>query len=58
MIFTLCGSDFDRWVKERVEEHHAKFQEEKYIEMDPEVAEVLKNSTAVSCKYLEPKSSY
>ena len=40
----------ERMVKSKVEEHHAKLQQEKYIEMEPEVANILKNSTAVSRK--------
>ena len=43
----------ERWVKEKVQEHHAKLQQEKYIEMEPEVAEILRSSTAVSRKYIQ-----
>ena len=51
MIYTLVGDAFDDFVQNRVQEHHAKLQDKAYVEMDPEVANILRNSNAVSCKY-------
>ena len=49
-IFTKVGEPFKTWVEERVGTRHNKVKEEgdKYVELDPEVYEVFKNSKAVS----------
>ena len=50
MIYTKVGDPFRLWVNERVGERHEKVKdkEERYIELDPEIAEVFRASKAVS----------
>ena len=51
VIYTIAGERFSKWVDKRVEERHEKRQEEQdYIELDPEISEVYRNSNAVSGK--------
>ena len=50
IIYTKVGEAFRQWVDERVGARHEKVKdkEEKYIELDPEVAKVFQASKAVS----------
>ena len=49
-IYTKVGQPFRAWVDRLVENRHTEIAEQQqlYIEMDPEIAEVYKNSKAVS----------
>ena len=51
---TVIGRKFDDWVKKQVETRNAKVAKEKdlHIEVDPEIAEIFRNSTSVSSKCL------
>ena len=52
IAWTVVGKPFGEWVRERIEERNYKVAVEKnlLIQMDPEVAETFKKSTAVSSK--------
>ena len=51
---TLLKEKFSKWVKHRSDNRHEYVAEkgDLNIEMDPEIAEIYKNSNAVSSKYL------
>ena len=53
IIATVMGTVFTDWVKEKIDERNEEVKEkgDMHIELDPDVAEAFKNSTAVSCKY-------
>jgi hypothetical protein len=50
IMYTVLGGQFSDWVDERVNARHDGVAEEgeMYIELDPEVAEIFRNSRAVS----------
>ena len=50
MVYTLCGEDFEKWVKKGIQKRNdeVKKNRNKYIEMDPTVAAIFKQSTSVS----------
>ena len=50
VIYTRLGEKFSNWVNERVDQRHQTVKEEgnKFIELDPELAEIFKASKAVS----------
>ena len=51
VIYTIVGQPFKRWVEKRVDERHElRRQEEQQIQMDPEIAAIFKQSTAVAGK--------
>ena len=52
MIATVMGTVFTDWVKERIDQRNkeVKDKNDMNIELDPDIAEAIKNSTAVSCK--------
>ena len=52
VIYTLVGRPFEAWVNSKVEERNRKVKEEKnlMIEMDPEIARIFRDSTAVPGK--------
>ena len=52
MVFTRVGQKFKDWVDARVNERHEKHKTEgnKYIELDPEIADVFYANKAVSTK--------
>ena len=54
IICTIVGDPFEAWVQERIEARNAKVAEEQelMIELDPQVAEAFRNSTAISRKLL------
>ena len=49
---TVLGEEFSQWVRRQVEVRHGKVSVQKnlLIQMDPEMAEIFRNSTAVSSK--------
>ena len=49
-MYSNVGDPFEAWVHEQVEIHNAKLVTNNVIEMDAEVAEAFRASTAVSCK--------
>ena len=53
MIYTVLGEQFRVWVHEKIVERNLKIQNERdmIISMDPEIAEIFKNSSSISCKY-------
>ena len=53
VIATVMGTVFTDWVKEKIDERNEEVKDkgDMNIELDPDVAEAFKNSTAVSCKY-------
>ena len=52
VINTMLGNAFQIWANERIDERNAKMVEEKAmtIEMDKEIADIFRASTAVSGK--------
>ena len=52
VIYTVVGEPFKQWVDARVEERNFKVASQKnmFVEMDPEVHKVFRQSTAVPCK--------
>ena len=50
VIHTKLGEKFRKWVDDRVNERHNEIKEKQkmFIELDPEVANILKQSNAVS----------
>ena len=46
------GSVFTDWVRERIDQRNEEVKDkgDMNIELDPDIAEAFKNSTAVSCK--------
>ena len=50
---TVLKEPFTNWVKEQIKERHKKvmIQKDLGIQMDPQMAEIFKKSTAVSSKY-------
>ena len=52
MIATVMGTVFTDWVKERIDQRNEEVKDkgDMNIELDPDIAEAFKNSTAVSCK--------
>ena len=52
-INTVIGEPFQKWTQTKVDERNAKVKDDKEmaIELDPEIAEIFKNSTNVSGKY-------
>ena len=54
VIYTVVGQAFQVWVNKKIEERNAKVVKEAnmMIELDPEIAAIFNNSTAVSGKYL------
>ena len=53
VVHTRVGAGFSKWVDDQVKARHAKVVDTKNmaIELDPEIAEIFRNSTAVSSKY-------
>lgn len=53
VIYTLVGKPFDEWVTVQKNIRHKKVQDERNmnIEMDPQIAEIFRNSQAVSGKF-------
>ena len=52
LIYTIVGEPFKRWVEGRVNERHdQRRQNESQIHLDPEIAQVYNESTAVAGKY-------
>ena len=53
MIHSVMGEPFAKWVKEKVDARNKKLTESRdlLINMDPAIAELLKKSTHVSCRY-------
>ena len=51
---TVLGDEFSDWVKYQVKVRHEKVADKKdiMISMDPEMAKIFQESTAVSSKYL------
>ena len=51
---TILQEKFSKWVKDQVEARHDKVSIKKdiMIQMDPEMAEIFRQSTAVSSKYI------
>ena len=62
-LYTRLGDRFKKWVDERVEKRHREIKEEgkKYIDLDPEMYQIFKESKAVStsngCAYHLMKAS-
>ena len=54
VIYTIVGDQFAQWVDERIEERNKKVTSLKNmnIELDPEVARIFQESTAVPSKSL------
>ena len=54
MCASLLQDEFAKWVKVNVDHRHEKVAEKKaiMIKMDPLVAEIFRQSTAVSSKFL------
>ena len=54
VITSVVGEPFTKWVKKQVQARHAKVavQNDLMIQMDPEIAKVFQQSTAVSSKCL------
>ena len=52
VIYTRLGDAFSRWVDERVNARHKRVADERNlnIELDPEIAEIFRNSNAISGK--------
>ena len=52
IVASVVGEPFGKWVKKQVETRHEKVSVKKsiMISMDPEIAKVFKQSTAVSSK--------
>ena len=52
VIATVMGSVFTDWVKVKIDERNEEVKDkgDMNIELDADVAEAFKNSTAVSCK--------
>ena len=50
VVFTIIGQPFQNWVNQRIERRNAKISSDQNlsIQMDPEIAELFKNSTSVS----------
>ena len=50
VIYTKVGDPFNKWVDERVGDRHEKVKEKEdmFVELDPELAKVFKESKAVS----------
>ena len=50
MVYTLCGDDFEMWVKKTIQKRTAELikNRNKQIEMDPTIAAIFKQSTSVS----------
>ena len=53
VIYSLVGESFAKWVKARVDARNVKVAEEGNlnIELDPEIAQIYRDSNAVSGKY-------
>ena len=53
VIYTVLGEQFRSWVSEKIVERNLKVQRERdmIISMDPEIAEIFKASSSISCKY-------
>ena len=49
-MYTIIGDDFQDWVDERITARNAKIANDQNlsIQMDPEIAELFRNSTSVS----------
>lgn len=52
VIYTMVGKDFENWAAARIQARNEKVVKEKEmaIAMDPEIAEIFKQSTSVSGK--------
>ena len=50
IIYTRVGEKFKKWVDDRVNKRHEdiKVEQNKYIELDPEIAKIFQASKAVS----------
>ena len=50
MVYTLCGDDFEKWVKKTIQKRTDELikNRNKQIEMDPTIAAIFKQSTSVS----------
>ena len=53
IIASVLGEVFNKWVKKQIENRHSKVavQKDLMIQMDPEIAKIFRDSTAVSSKY-------
>ena len=53
ILYTIVGDKFNEWVQQKVQVRNAKVAEDRdmNVDLDPEIAEIFKNSTAVSGKY-------
>ena len=54
VVYTLVGENFQDWVDKQVRIRNKKMAEEKNmnISMDPEIAQIFKNSTTISGRYI------
>ena len=51
MLYTQIGAPFQEWAQARINERNQEALHEDFINMDPEVAQAFRASTAVSRKY-------
>ena len=58
VIYTVIGDPFQAWVNEQVKLRNEKVVDDRdlAIKMDPEIAKIFRDSTAISSKY--PSSFY
>ena len=50
MLSVLTGGDFDKWVLARINDRNQAraIKADKLVDLDPEIAEIFNNSTAIS----------
>ena len=53
MIYTIYGQPFKDWVNQHIQARHEKFANKRnlLIDMDPEIAQALGQTTMVSSKF-------
>lgn len=50
VLYTCIGENFETWIKAQVDAHREGQRQDQVVEMDPQIAELFQNSTAISCK--------
>ena len=50
MLSVLTGGDFDKWVLARIDERNQAraVKADKLVDLDPKIAQIFNNSTAIS----------